>query len=342
MYKQRRKVPKPSPKLETANLLPTIYLESGTNIKLSGEGEQLQFKEKSEWSADVASIRAIIAIEPIEIDARALSALMQFKIPVVIFSEVGEVLGRIEPTYPVRGELLHAQYMIHPMTKTQILQASVWGNLRRCRGFLLRSGREHGTDFSEDCKNLNFAIDSVYKHDNVLSVSGVLGQGLKIYYGAFPKLLRYDWGLKSRHDNSPICRMLNFSYAMLEESVKTAVHAIGLNPAVGFWHSSYHQQQGLITDLASEFKLYSEAVILRLVNRSQIVPKDFDGYWEKGIPPKVIHAIAKSYEAKMTEKFTYPHTQLKCTYQELLYVQAQQLAWVLLGEIEEYYSPVWK
>ncbi|PHJ64998.1 hypothetical protein VF04_04230 [Nostoc linckia z7] len=70
------------------------------------------------------------------------------------------------------------------------------------------------------------------------------------------------------------------------------------------------------------------------------MPKDFDEYWESNnLPAIAVQAIIKSFEQKMNERITYPHTRLQCTYQELLYLQSKQIAWFLTGEIEEYYSP---
>ncbi|BAY20081.1 hypothetical protein NIES21_59510 (plasmid) [Anabaenopsis circularis NIES-21] len=42
---------------------------------------------------------------------------------------------------------------------------------------------------------------------------------------------------------------------------------------------------------------------------------------------------------KMNERVSYPGTNIKCSYEELLHLQAKQIAMVVCGEISDYYSP---
>ena len=343
-YRSNLNVPKPSSKLNQEQVLPTLYLKPGTKIELAEESEYLYLlhpdHDYGQSIFPLNATRAILAIEPLEIEPITLTAILRARIPIIIFSQTGEFLGRIEPDYPARGDILKAQAIMSEQQATAIMQACCWGNLRRCRRYLLRSAREKNREINSVGDALNELINLVYRQESVSSLQGLLGMGMKIYYEAFPICLNQDWQFTSRHDNSPISRMLNFSYKLLEQSAKTAVYAVGLNPAIGFWHTTHHSQQGLVADIASEFKLYSEAVVVRVVNKGQVLPKDFADCWrEEKLPKIAVAAIAKSFEQKMNERFTYPHTNLKCSYQELLYLQAKQIAWYLCNEVSEYYSP---
>ncbi|BAY20080.1 CRISPR-associated protein Cas1 (plasmid) [Anabaenopsis circularis NIES-21] len=71
------------------------------------------------------------------------------------------------------------------------------------------------------------------------------------------------------------------SYRLLEESVKIAVENAGLNPTIGFWHKNQHQQQALIADLANEFKLYSDRVVIKVINKQAVVKEHFDQHGDK-------------------------------------------------------------
>ncbi|MBD2505339.1 CRISPR-associated endonuclease Cas1 [Anabaena azotica] len=342
-YRTNIRVPKPSTKIEQEKVLPTIFLKEYSTIEIDKSGyiriSHPDFDyNQTLWSID--DLQAIIAFEPLEFDSNLITTFMRSQIPIVILDSQGGVLGRIEPSYKIRPDILQAQSLMSSEQKVRIMQAVAWSKLRRLRRFLSRSSRENSEELTEACQRLKEAINLVYRQDNVDSLQGMIGHGMLLFYNALPSCLNQDWRYTGRRENSPIVRMLNFSNKLLEESVKIAINSVGLNPAHGYWHSSYKSQLGLVADFVSEFQLFAESAVVRACNRGQVVPKDFDNCWDSEHLPKIaVSAIADSFEKKMNERFTYPHTNLNCSYQELLYLQAKQLTWFLTGEIDEYYSP---
>ncbi|WP_407898986.1 CRISPR-associated endonuclease Cas1 [Scytonema sp. NUACC26] len=287
-------------------------------------------------------LRAILAIEPIEIPAETLSTLLKSQVPVVIFDIYGNCVGRIEPNYKNNSNLIEAQTLAVEPKKVAIMQNFCWGTFRRNRRFLMRNRREgiENEILDKATSELNYLCDGIFKMNSIESLNGLMGKAYYLYYPALFTCLRYSgWGFTSRSDNSPVNRMLNFVYKLLEQSCKTAIAGVGLNPYQGIWHQSYREQLGLVSDLANEFKCYGDAIVVRCINRQYITLKDFDGYWDSDrLPPKVVQILIKDYEKKMTEKFTYPHVNLNCTYQEAIFVQAKQIALFFLEEIDEYYA----
>lgn len=341
-YRSNLNIPKPSSLIESQKVLPTFYLEQGSTIQVS---ERCGYLRLNDQDMALENILGIIALAPIEIDGAALSMLMKNAIPVSLFSLGGELLGRIEPAHSM-GNLPILQNQLTEEKKVRIVQAIAWTILRRVKKFFLRVARERATQstkeiLSKACKELQWPIDSVYKHDSVASLQGVIGNGMRIYYQTLPACLNNDWQFSSRSDdNCPLNRMLNFAEAILNESAKTAIYAAGLDPKIGYWHKTYYKQEGLVSDLSAEFFFLAHTVVLRLVNRNHIVPKDFNDCWEeKHLPVEVTNAIARSMQKKMSEQVTYPFTKLVCSYQEMLFLQAKQIGWYLNEEIDEYYSP---
>lgn len=342
-YRTNLRVPKPTTKIEQENVFPTIFLKEYSAIEIDKSGylhiSHPDFDyHQSYWK--IADIQAIIAFEPLQIDSSLITTFMRSQIPIVILDNKGGVLGRIEPSYKIRPDILQAQSLMSSEQKVRIMQAVAWSKLRRLRRFLSRSSRQNSEELTETCQKLKEAINLVYRQDTVDSLQGMMGHGMALFYNALPNCLNQDWRCTGRRDNSPLSRMLNFSNKLLEESVKIAINSVGLNPVYGYWHSSYTNQLGLVADFVSEFQLFAEGAVVRVCNRGQVVPKDFDNCWESEYLPSIaVKAIADSFEKKMNERFTYPHTNLNCSYQELLYLQAKQLTWFLTGEIDEYYSP---
>jgi CRISP-associated protein Cas1 len=342
-YRTDLHVPKPATKMEQEEVLPTIFLKENSAIQLNKSGYLRILHPDFDYKEDcflIEGIRAIIAFEPLEVDEDLITILWRAQIPIILFDSVGDVSKRIEPNYQIQPDIAQAQSLMTEEQKVKIMQAVTWSKLRRARRFLLRSSRRNSQELTEACQKLKDVINLVYRQDTVASLQGMVGQGMLLFYNVLPNCLNQDWRYTGRRDNSPLSRMLNFSNKLLEESVKITINSVGLNPAHGYWHSSYKNQLGLVADFVSEFQLFAESAVVRVCNRGQVVPKDFDNCWDsEHLPSIAVSAIASSYEKKMNERFTYPHTNLNCSYQELLYLQAKQLTWFLNGEIDEYYSP---
>lgn len=340
-YRSGMNIPKPTQKFTIERSLVTLYLKAGTKIELSTDPNYLYIQQPDNNNcAALNSLRAIVTVEPVTIEPQALSKIMNYQIPVVIFSQTGSLMGKIAAASSIEEKIGLAQANMSQEMRLKIMRPSVWGNLRRCRRYLLRSRREKNSAVDIACQQMEIVINRVYHPETIAALMETFQQGQKLYYSAFPHLLLHEWGLEMCQPNSTVSRMLDFSYRLLEESVKIAVENAGLNPTIGFWHTNQHQQQALIADLASEFKLYSELVVIRVLNKQVIVREDFDGHEDKpGLPLSVVHALQYSYMQKMNEQVTYPGTKFKCSYEELLYLQAKQIAMLLGGEINEYYSP---
>ncbi|WP_035140464.1 CRISPR-associated endonuclease Cas1 [Fischerella sp. PCC 9605] len=135
-FRSNYKIPKPPKLLEHEPLLPTLYLESDTTINLAEDPSYLYLENpEHSYSQSIFPLnaaRAILAFEPVEIKPRALSALLRSQIPLILFSQSGEYLGRIEPTYTTRPDLIKAQALMQ-----DLMQMLVWSVLRRCRRCLL-------------------------------------------------------------------------------------------------------------------------------------------------------------------------------------------------------------
>ncbi|MBD2498208.1 CRISPR-associated endonuclease Cas1 [Nostoc sp. FACHB-280] len=340
-YSSGMNIPKPTQKFTIERSLVTLYLGAGTKIELSTDPNYLYIQQPENNScAALNSLKAIVTIEPVAIEPQALSKIINYQIPIVIFSQTGSFMGKIAGASSIKEKIDIAQANMNQEMKLKIMQPSVWGNLRRCRRYLMRSRGESNSAVDIACEQMEQLINRVYQQETITALIETFQQGQQLYYSAFGHLLKHEWGLKCHEPNSVVSRMLDFSYKLLEESVKIAVENVGLNPTIGFWHTNQYQQQALIADLANEFKLYSDRVVVKVLNKQAIVKEDFDKHGDKpGLPLSVVHLLLYSYMQKMNERVTYPGAKIKCSYEQLLCLQAKQIAMVLCGEISDYYSP---
>lgn len=342
-----RKIPKPDPIL-TADNLQTLFLNPGEPARFS-------FEDEIEWLIlpdrpygtgrslyPIKSLRSVISYGS-DLDGETVSALLRHKVPVAIFSDRGQLLGRIEPALPLRSQLIRAQVTLDDSQRLHLSQRIVWGSLRQRRRFILRFCREQSEDRQSAqgvIQSLDWAIDAVTRKDSVASVVGCLGSGLSAYYKHFPLLLRQPgWSWQGRSNPSPLNTLLDYSYSLIDQTLITALAHEGLDVHAGIWRKpSDRNPLGLVHDLATEFRQFADAIVLRAINRRQIVPVDFDEWRveDGGLPPLVRATLTVEYQKKMEETFMIPHTSLQVSYQEMMAFQCRQLAMYLAGEITEY------
>ncbi len=129
-YKSNIHVPKPSIKLEQEQILPTLYLKEGTKIEFAESTEYLYPSHPDhDYGTSIFPLnatRAILAFAPVEIEGGVLAELMRSQIPVILFSKNGEPLGRIEPNYTTRTNLIQAQALMSDTQRIHLTQGSVW------------------------------------------------------------------------------------------------------------------------------------------------------------------------------------------------------------------------
>src|SRR6185437_493545 len=69
---------------------------------------------------------------------------------------------------------------------------------------------------------------------------------------------------------------LSFGYALLGTVVETEVLRCSLDPLVGFFHQPHPGRASLALDMLEEFRPFVDGLVLRLVNRQQLGPVDFE------------------------------------------------------------------
>lgn len=338
MYRSNYRVPKPCPELIGQLLKKTIYVLPDSSLELDKNNRLRSTLPSGQINRyNLSEIETILAFGNVNLDSYLIPQVLAAGVPIAFFDR-GKFLGRLEPSTSDRADMLQAQVEIELERKLNLASQMVWGIARRNRVFIARIQKDkQNPDLNCAMKELKDVADSVFRYQDLAQVVGSIGKIFEIYYRCFPLLLNSDWEF-SRSEETPLNRMLEFVYALLEESVKSAIIGAGLNPSVGIWHSD-RAKQPLVRDLVAEFKSFADAVVVRAINRNQIVLKDFDIDGDK-LSRQVTAILVREYEKKMTEEFAYPHLGFRCTYQEAISLQAKQIAWYVSGKINDYFSLV--
>jgi CRISPR-associated endonuclease Cas1 len=80
---------------------------------------------------------------------------------------------------------------------------------------------------------------------------------------------------RNRHASHPVNAMLNYAYAILESQVRMQIVADGLDPTIGYLHTSTLERQALVLDLMEPKRRLVDRKVLAFVQEHTFHPADF-------------------------------------------------------------------
>jgi CRISP-associated protein Cas1 len=80
---------------------------------------------------------------------------------------------------------------------------------------------------------------------------------------------------RNRHASHPVNAMLNYAYAILESQVRMQIVAEGLDPTIGYLHTSTPDRQALVLDLMEPQRPLVDRKMLEFVQAHTFHPADF-------------------------------------------------------------------
>jgi CRISPR-associated protein Cas1 len=120
--------------------------------------------------------------------------------------------------------------------------------------------------------------------------------------------------------------------------VASAIGVVGLDPYIGFLHSSQYGKPALALDLMEEFRgPVVDSVVITLLNTSALKHDDF--VEEAGMfrmTEKGRRTFLEKFEERLNTFIEHPTFGYKATYQKCLELQVRLLAKNLTGEIPTY------
>jgi CRISPR-associated protein Cas1 len=172
-------------------------------------------------------------------------------------------------------------------------------------------------------------------------LQGQEGAATAAYFGCFRTLLKQPElfnGRTRRPPRDPVNVLLSYGYTILLNQVSSAICTVGLDPYVGYLHSTQYGKPALALDLMEEFRpLIVDSVVLSIFNNGVLGEGDFAqefGGWRLSDAGR--RAFLTRLEARFDETVIHPTFDYQATYRRCLELQARLLAKTLTGEIESY------
>jgi CRISPR-associated protein Cas1 len=332
----------------------TLYVTTqGAYLSKDGECVRVARDGLSPSLIPIHGVDGIVAFGQVGISPPLLGYCAERGVTVSWFSENGRFLARAEG--PVSGNVLlrRAQYRAadSPKRSASIARSVVIGKVLNQKGVLRRALRDHGGAL---CEIDRLAIDDAAGHlDRVLvglgkdldldRVRGMEGDAARVYFSAFPKLLR-EPGFKfeervRRPPTDPVNASLSFVYSLLTHDARSALDAVGLDPAVGFLHRDRPGRPSLALDLVEEFRAwFADRLVLTLINRRQLSAGDFTVL--EGGTVRLTDAgrrtVLVAYQERKREELQHPFTGEKLPIGLLWHEQARLMSAHVRGDLDAY------
>jgi len=346
----------------------TLYLtEQRSIVKKDGDTLVVHIPEDKKKGTEKRTVRLpLIKVDQVVVQGDstlttpALLALLEQRADICFCSYHGQFQGRLAGGFSKNSLIRLQQHRWHddPQRSLALARLFVQGKLANQRTLLLRTNRKRADDAvakaAGDIKGVLDQVPLVQRAaDETIdprlpqagtawgSLLGLEGAAAAFYFEAFQKLLQQDLGFcgrKKRPPTDPVNALLSYGYTLLLNKVASAVQLVGLDPYIGFLHSSQYGKPALALDLMEEFRpVIVDSVALTLVNNRILQAGDFREefgvYWLKDEARKTF--LAK-FEERLNTEVQHPTFDYKATYRKCLELQVRLLAKTLTAEVPEY------
>jgi len=346
----------------------TLYLtEPYSTVRRDGDTLVVKIPANKELGTAERQVRVpLIKIEQVVVLADstvttpALLALLAQKADVCFCTYNGQFAGRLAPEFSRNGLLRIEQHLAHNdySRRMALAQGFVAAKLANQRTQLLRTNRKLEdpalTVAAEQMAGVIKSVKALVVPSEVTidparpqadtpmgTLQGLEGAGSAIYFGAFPKLLRADFGFdgrRKRPPTDPINALLSFGYVLLMNNVLSAIGLVGLDPYVGYLHSSQYGKPALALDLMEEFRpVIVDSVVQTVINNRVLDEGDFVaemGAYRLTDPAR--RKFLQKFEERLSQIVHHPTFEYQATYRRCLELQVRLLAKALTGEIPAY------
>ena len=327
--------------------LPLYVQEPRARIRKQGETLLVEVADQPPVRARLPEVSCLVLFGSASLTTPALHELMRREIPVAWHSYGGWFLGLTQGMGHRNVELRTAQYAasFDPRRCLALARGFVAAKIRNQRTLLRRNWRGK-TAPDRLLLELRRHAERAAHAPDMATLLGIEGNAARLYFGAFPNLLRDDalaagFAFEKRNrrpPTDPLNALLSFAYAMLARSLTVALATAGFDPYRGFFHQPRYGRPALALDLMEPFRpLVADSAVLTAVNNGELGPKDF---------LRAAGAVALSgagrkrfiscFERRLAVETTHPQFGYRVDYRRLFLLQARLLGRHLLGEIPAY------
>jgi CRISPR-associated protein Cas1 len=262
--------------------LKTIHVvEPSAHISRAGDTVKVSVNDSETYDFPIHEIGALVLHGYPQITTQALHSCAYNEIPVHWISFGGRyVAGLTIGAGSVQRRLRQYQALSEPGTCLHLARKLAMAKVEGALRYLLRATcgqdrKANGVD--EPIQIMRSSLKQMAGAEGVDALRGHEGLAARAYFAALPALMRSEvteelrlCGRNRRPPRDRFNALLGFGYALLYQAVMQAILAVGLEPAIGFFHTPRSSAHPLVMDLMEIFRVpLWDMVLLGSLNRLQ-------------------------------------------------------------------------
>lgn len=342
--------------------LNTLYVSTeGAWLRKDGENLVVEVDKQIKARVPMHMLQGLVCIGRVSVSSPLLGYCNEKGICISYLSANGKFQARVEG--PVSGNVLlrRSQYRRtdNPEHCIDIVRNMLIGKVFNQRTVLARAVRDHGHTLPAQAleslrigiQRLKRIITQIRNEPNLEVMRGFEGEAAQLYFRLFDHLIRVDspaMRFSGRSRRPPLDRvnaLLSLLYTLLTHDCRSALEAVGLDPAVGFLHRDRPGRPSLALDLMEEFRpVLADRLALSLINRKQVGEQDFDVQSNGAV---LLHnetrkSVLSAWQERKRELLHHAFIGESAALGLFPFLQAQLLARHLRGDLDGYPPFLWK
>lgn len=334
--------------------MPTLYLTTpGTRAHLTSQHLEVELPEgysgATDGGADVArplhrriplhDIEQVVVETTTALTLAALAAFAERGIPVVLVRPNGRAVALcLAPAPDLPTRLAHYQSRLTSGFPLAMARKLVEAKIANSRRLLQRLASNRQQPAPVAVPRLENHRTASLTATSVESCRGYEGTAAGTYFDAlatfFPDHAPFERRSR-RPPHNAANALLSFGYSLLTNETTTALHAAGLDPALGYLHEPETGRPSLALDLIEPFRApVADGLALDLLNHGTVNPKSHFEPREGGIylNDDGRRRYYTAYERRMDRPFTSDLTGERTTLRDEIRRQLYSLKRLLLAQ----------
>lgn len=326
---------------------PLYVQEQGARVGLDGDVLEVRSREEGViGKARLFELSQLVVLGNVQVSAQAIRELCSREIPICWMSFGGWLAGFTEGLGHNNVELRRAQFKAaeNADAALKLARRFVRNKVANSRTLIRRN---HPGAPEATLREMNALVEATETAPGLPELLGIEGNGARLYFEAFPALIRsaeggelgFDFTTRSRRPpRDPVNALLSFAYSLLAKDLAIAARAVGFDPFLGFFHQPRYGRPALALDLMEEFRpIIADSVVLSAINTGVVAGSDFiRSGLGVSMKPEARKRFTRAYERRIEEEVTHPVFGYRISYRRVLEVQCRLLARYLLGEIDSF------
>lgn len=339
--------------------LNTLFVTTqGTYLSKEGETIAVKVEGETRLQLPVHTIGGIICFGIVSVSPYLMGFCAERGVAISFLTENGRFLARIQG--PVSGNVLlrreQYRWADDPVRSADMARSIIIGKIANSRSVLQRALRDHSEKIDEASvrrvvSHLGNCLEACNRKCDLDRLRGIEGDSAAAYFSTFDHLIvsqKEAFQFKERNRRPPLDNvncLLSFLYTLLVHDARSALEAVGLDPAVGFLHRDRPGRPSLALDLIEEFRpVLADRLALSLINLRQVQEKGFNKM-ETGavvMDDEARKTLLTTYQERKREEILHPFLEEKVTVGLLLNMQSLLLARYIRGDLDSYPPFIWR